>query len=63
MYFECSNYLLNVVGGLERTVESEAPSIRAVALFGLYTFYFTQPSGTAPALHRVAHIPIPLGAR
>jgi hypothetical protein len=43
--------------------ESEAPYIRAVALFGLYTFYFTQPSGTAPPLHRVAHIPIPLGQR
>lgn len=45
---------------LERTVESEAPHTRAVALFGFYTFYFTQPSGAAPALHRIAHIPIPL---
>jgi hypothetical protein len=49
--------------GAERMVESEAPYIRAVALFGLYTFYLTQPSGTAPALYRVAHIPIPIGAR
>lgn len=59
----CSFYLLTIVGDAERTVESEAPHTRAVALFGFYTFYFTQPSGAAPALHRIAHIPIPLGAR
>jgi hypothetical protein len=56
-------YILNNVGGAERMVESEAPQVRATALFALYTFYFTQPSGTAPALHRVTHIPIPSGAR
>ena len=43
-------------------VEGEPPYTRAVALFGLYTFFYTQPSGTAPALHRVAHIAIPIGA-
>jgi hypothetical protein len=58
-------FLIHVLSnvGTERMVESEPPQVRAIALFGLYTFYFTQPSGTAPALRRVTHIPIPLGAR
>uniref|UniRef100_A0A0W0FGF9 Uncharacterized protein n=1 Tax=Moniliophthora roreri TaxID=221103 RepID=A0A0W0FGF9_MONRR len=45
---------------LERTVKIEAPFTRVVALFGLYTFLNTQPSGTAPPLHSVGRIPIPL---
>jgi len=45
---------------LERMVEGEAPYTRAVALFGLYTFFSTQPSEMAPTLHRVAHIAIPI---
>ncbi|KAG6840351.1 hypothetical protein C0991_007278 [Blastosporella zonata] len=42
-------------------IKTEAPFSRAVALFGLYTFYFTQPHDTAPRLYNIAHIPIPLG--
>ncbi|KAF5385283.1 hypothetical protein D9615_001387 [Tricholomella constricta] len=45
---------------LERMVKTEAPYSRVVALFGLYTFYYTQPRGTAPPLHSVTHIPIQL---
>ncbi|KAK7468725.1 hypothetical protein VKT23_003228 [Stygiomarasmius scandens] len=45
---------------LERTVKTEAPFTRVVALFGLYTFFNTQPSGSAPPLQDVRHIPIPL---
>ncbi|KAF5375000.1 hypothetical protein D9758_000441 [Tetrapyrgos nigripes] len=45
---------------LERTVKTEALFTRVVALFGLYTFFNTQPSGSAPPLQRVHHIPIPL---
>ncbi|KAK7059126.1 hypothetical protein VNI00_001752 [Paramarasmius palmivorus] len=44
---------------LERTVKTEAPFTRVVALFGLYTFFNTQPSGSAPRLHSVNRIPIP----
>lgn len=46
---------------LERMVRTEAPFTRAVALFGLYTFFMTQPQGTAPPLYSISHIPIPVG--
>ena len=46
---------------LERVVESET-LLRAVALFGFYTFYYTQPTGTAPVLSHITRIAIPLGA-
>ncbi|RDB29663.1 hypothetical protein Hypma_015696 [Hypsizygus marmoreus] len=45
---------------LERMVKTEAPYSRAVALFGFYTFFYTQPVGTAPPLHSISHVPIPL---
>ncbi|KAF9462096.1 hypothetical protein BDZ94DRAFT_1309924 [Collybia nuda] len=45
---------------LERMVKTEAPYSRAVALFGLYTFFYTQPLNTAPPLQSIAHIPIQL---
>ncbi|KAL0578611.1 hypothetical protein V5O48_003402 [Marasmius crinis-equi] len=44
---------------LERTVKTEAPFTRVVALFALYTFFNAQPSASAPPLHSVEHIPIP----
>ncbi|KAG6818067.1 hypothetical protein H0H87_009222 [Tephrocybe sp. NHM501043] len=44
---------------LERMVKTEAPFSRAVALFGFYTFFATQPQGTAPQLYNIVHIPIP----
>ncbi|KIY45769.1 hypothetical protein FISHEDRAFT_5963, partial [Fistulina hepatica ATCC 64428] len=37
---------------------SEAPFSRVTALFGLYTFFYSQPSSVAPALLRAGHIPI-----
>lgn len=37
------------------------PLSRVVGLFGAYTFYYTQPEGTAPKLRRVNHIPVPIG--
>ncbi|KAF7306775.1 GH16 domain-containing protein [Mycena indigotica] len=43
---------------LERMVKTEAPFTRVVALFALYTFFNTQPTGSAPPLHVVSHIPI-----
>ncbi|KAG6862447.1 hypothetical protein C0995_011887 [Termitomyces sp. Mi166 len=53
---------LNVVHRLflERMVRTEAPFTRAVALFGFYTFFSTQPQGTAPPLYSMSHIPIPV---
>ena len=45
----------------DRTVKTEATFTRVVALFGLYTFFKTQPSGSIPPLHSVEHIPIPYG--
>jgi hypothetical protein len=48
--------------GVERTVKTEAPFTRTVALFALYTFFNTQPSGSAPTLRGLSHIPIPIGA-
>ncbi|KAG7099032.1 hypothetical protein E1B28_000912 [Marasmius oreades] len=44
---------------LERVVvKIEPPFTRTVALFGLYTFFNTQPSGSSSSLHSVDHIPI-----
>ncbi|KAJ7487430.1 hypothetical protein B0H11DRAFT_2013298 [Mycena galericulata] len=45
---------------LERMVKTEAPFTRTVALFALYTFYNTQPAGSAPPLRGLSHIPIPI---
>jgi hypothetical protein len=45
----------------ERMVDTEPPLSRAVALFGLYTFYVTQPCTDAPSLHSNEHIEIPIG--
>ncbi|KAJ6574952.1 hypothetical protein B0H19DRAFT_1126506 [Mycena capillaripes] len=45
---------------LERMVKTEAPFTRTVALFALYTFFNTQPTGSAPTLHNLSHIPIPI---
>ncbi|KDR85359.1 hypothetical protein GALMADRAFT_52449 [Galerina marginata CBS 339.88] len=46
---------------LERAVKTEAPFTRAVALFGVYLFYYTQVKDTAPALYCLENIPIPCG--
>ncbi|KAJ7706349.1 hypothetical protein B0H17DRAFT_1036850 [Mycena rosella] len=45
---------------LERMVKTEAPFTRTVALFALYTFFNTQPTGSAPTLRGLSHIPIPI---
>ncbi|KAJ3967625.1 hypothetical protein EV361DRAFT_1028273 [Lentinula raphanica] len=45
---------------LERTVKTEAPFTRVVALFGLYTFFSTQPSNSEVPLYSMKHIPIPI---
>lgn len=42
----------------ERLAESEYPLARAAALLGLYTFFVTQPSTSAPPLHALAHLPM-----
>ncbi|KAK0198265.1 hypothetical protein F5146DRAFT_1018860 [Armillaria mellea] len=44
---------------LECTVDLEKPIKSLVALFGLYTFFYTQPTDVCPPLHSVEHIPIP----
>ncbi|EGO04274.1 hypothetical protein SERLA73DRAFT_173698 [Serpula lacrymans var. lacrymans S7.3] len=41
----------------ERLIETEASMSRVVALFGLYTFFSTQPS-SLPSLQSMAHLPI-----
>ncbi|PPQ67118.1 hypothetical protein CVT25_005719 [Psilocybe cyanescens] len=46
---------------LERTVKTEAPFTRVVALFGMYVFYYTQIKDTFPALYSITNIPIPCG--
>jgi hypothetical protein len=46
---------------LERFSEHVEPIRRLVALFGLYTFYFTQPEGTQIPLYSTKHIDIALG--
>ncbi|KAF8167743.1 hypothetical protein B0H34DRAFT_792438 [Crassisporium funariophilum] len=46
---------------LERTVKTEAPFTRAVALFGLYLFFYTQIKDVTPPLYSIANIPIPFG--
>ncbi|CAL1695580.1 unnamed protein product [Somion occarium] len=33
---------------------------KAVALFGMYTFYFSQPSTSSPSLHSLRHIAVPI---
>jgi hypothetical protein len=45
----------------ERLAESEYPLARAAALLGLYTFFVTQPSTSAPPLHALAHLPMTIG--
>ncbi|EMD42149.1 hypothetical protein CERSUDRAFT_42273, partial [Gelatoporia subvermispora B] len=46
---------------LERvTGEHDSPVGRVVALFALYVFWKTQPSGSTPALHSVNYIEIPI---
>ncbi|KAF5312220.1 hypothetical protein D9619_002882 [Psilocybe cf. subviscida] len=44
---------------LERTVKTEAPFTRAVALFGMYTFFYSQIKEGAPKLQFLTNIPIP----
>lgn len=46
---------------VERTVVTEPVMFRVVGLFGLYTFYMSQPSTLNPAIHRVPQISIPCG--
>jgi len=46
---------------LERFSEHIEPMRRLVALFGLYTFYFTQPRDTQIPLYSTTHVDIALG--
>jgi hypothetical protein len=46
----------------EYFVDNINPLAQAVALFGMYTFFMTQPSTLGPALYAVKYIPLPLGA-
>ncbi|KAI0307688.1 hypothetical protein B0F90DRAFT_1676222 [Multifurca ochricompacta] len=43
---------------IERIAEQVEPMRRLVALFGLYTFYFTQPSSSRISLYSIRHIDI-----
>jgi hypothetical protein len=45
----------------ERTATTETPLARTAALFGLYTFFFTQPTPSAHHLYSISHVPIPIG--
>ncbi|EIW86866.1 hypothetical protein CONPUDRAFT_161499 [Coniophora puteana RWD-64-598 SS2] len=44
---------------LDKTASSEPPLHKAVSLFGLYMFYSTQPSSSAPPIKAVDRLPIP----
>ena len=46
---------------IERTLPSEDSVVRTGALFGLYTFFISQPSTSTPHLSTVSVIPIPIG--
>lgn len=56
--YECVNKYRR---SLERIAEHNEPIRRLVAVFGLYTFYFTQPSGSRMPLYSLRHIDIALG--
>lgn len=45
----------------ERLVSTSHPIEKVVAIFGIYTFYFSQPSTSGPSLYSLKHIPIPIG--
>lgn len=45
----------------ERTADTEDSIARVVALFGMYTFFSTQPSTSLPPVHSLPHIAIPIG--
>ncbi|KDQ63444.1 hypothetical protein JAAARDRAFT_65487 [Jaapia argillacea MUCL 33604] len=45
---------------LEHLVETQPPLNRVVALFGLYTFFMTQPSTSTPSLYSITRVQIPL---
>ncbi|KAL0951416.1 hypothetical protein HGRIS_008108 [Hohenbuehelia grisea] len=45
---------------VERTRKSETPVMRSLGLFGLYTFFYTQPTSATPRLWTVSHVPVPL---
>ncbi|KIP11408.1 hypothetical protein PHLGIDRAFT_99581, partial [Phlebiopsis gigantea 11061_1 CR5-6] len=44
----------------EYIVDAVNPLAQTVALFGMYTFFMSQPSSSGPSLHRVTHIAMPL---
>lgn len=46
---------------LEYFVDAVNPLAQTVALFGMYTFFVSQPSSSGPPLHGVTHIALPLG--
>ena len=50
-----------MVTDLERFAEHVEPIRRIVALFGLYTFYFTQPQDTQIPLYTITHVDIAIG--
>ena len=51
----------NIVTDLERFAEHVEPIRRLIALFGLYTFYFTQPQDTQIPLYSITHVDITIG--
>ncbi|THH34123.1 hypothetical protein EUX98_g166 [Antrodiella citrinella] len=44
----------------ERMLENENAIARVVALFGMYTFFMTQPSTSLPPVHSLKHIAVPI---
>lgn len=45
----------------ERALTAEDPLTRVTVLFGMYTFFSTQPSTSLPPVHSLKHIALPLG--
>ncbi|KAJ8509416.1 hypothetical protein ONZ45_g8415 [Pleurotus djamor] len=45
---------------LEGTIPSQPPLKRAISLFAMYTFFYTQPSSSTPPIDAVSRIPIPI---
>jgi hypothetical protein len=60
-FLYCMNALNKDRRSLEQIAELAEPIRRLVALFGLYTFYFTQPLDPRIPLYSIRHIDVTLG--
>lgn len=65
-FLRCVQQLHSIHEEVTETSQEQATSDtsaldRVVGLFGLYTFWASQPSGSIPPIRCVTHIPVPKG--